>query len=270
MLAGKTTENVACCRVLCYARRNHEENIMKPLPIVASALLATASIVFGQGMPGPQYNPTTARMARLFGLDAGFTATALSSTIEGKTETVTEMDYAVRGGMVRIEMDLTKTKKLRNGKPIKQRDDDMEGMASMGMNKQVTLVRPDKQATYIVYPGLKAYAQAPKKASDGQSKSDWKEIGKDTVDGHPCVKYEVTATNADGSTEVSTAWKATDLKDFIIQTVNGDTTLKFSNVKFEKPAAAIFDLPADYKQYGSIQEMMMGAMQQMMQNASGQ
>ena len=235
---------------------------MKPLII----LLLTTGTAFAQ-IPGPQYNPAAARAARLFGKDYGFTANAHMSTKESSdTETINEMDYAVRDGMVRIQMDLTKTETLRRGKPVRQRNDDTEGMASMGLNKQVILVRPDKQATYIVYPSLKAYSEAPKKASDAQSKSDWKEIGKDTVDGHPCIKYEVTTTNADGTTEVSTAWKATDLKDFVIQTADATTTLTFKNVKLDKPDAKVFELPADFKQYGSIQEMMMGAMQQMMQN----
>jgi outer membrane lipoprotein-sorting protein len=244
---------------------------MKLLPILAAVVLAVTPAVFGQGMPGGQGNAANAKMAKLFGKTGGFTASAQSSTLESSgTETITEMGYAVRDGMVRIETDLTKSKSMKNGRPVKKRKDDMEGMAGMGLDKQVTLVLPDKQATYLVYPGLKAYAEVPKKASSGESNSNWKELGKDTVDGHPCVKYLVTVTNADGSTEESTAWKATDLKDFIIQTVTtsgGDTTtLTFKNIKFDKPSASLFDLPSDYKRYGSVQEMMMGSMQQMMQN----
>jgi outer membrane lipoprotein-sorting protein len=244
---------------------------MKPLPILAVVVLTGSSVVFGQGMPGGQGNPAHAKMAKLFGKTGGFNATAQSSTVDSSgLETITDMDYAVRDGMVRMEMDLTKTKTMRKGKPVKKRDDDMEGMAGMGLNKQVTLVRPDKQATYLVYPGLKAYCEVAKVSTNEQSKTEWTAQGHDTIDGHPCVKYLVTTTKADGTTEESTAWKATDLKDFIIQTVTvsgGDTTtLKFTNIKFDKPATGLFELPADYKQYGSIQEMMMGAMQQMMQN----
>lgn len=248
---------------------------MKPLPILAAVVLAVTPVVFSQSMHGPQFNPATAKMAKLFGKTGGFTATAQSSTLEPSgIETINEMDYAVRDGMVRMEIDLTKTKTLRKGKPVKKRNDDMEGMAGMGLDKLVTLVRPDKQAIYLVYPGLKAYCHAPTAAAtDDKSKSDWKEAGKDTIDGHPCVKYLVTTTNADGTTEESTAWKATDLKDFIIQTVSvsgGDTTtLKFINIRFDKPSAAHFELPADYKKYGSMQEMMMSSMQHMMQNMGG-
>ncbi len=248
---------------------------MKPLRILATVLLAITPAAFGQSMRGGQGNSANAKMAKLFGKTGGFTATAQSSTLETDgTETIIEMNYAVRDGMVRIERDLTKTKTMRKGKPVKKRDDDMEGMSGMGLNNLVTLVLPDKQATYLVYPSLKAYCEAPKTAAtDDNSKTDWNELGKDTVDGHPCIKYLVTATKADGTTEESTAWKATDLKDFIIQTVivsGGEaTTLKYTNIKHEKPAAALFDLPADYKKYGSMQEMMMSSMQRMLQGAGG-
>lgn len=247
---------------------------MKPLPILATILLAITPAVFGQGMPGSQFNPATSRMARLFGKTGGFTATAQSSTLEPKDiETIIEMSYAVRDGMVRIETDLTKTKTLRKGKPVKKRGDDMEGMAGMGLDKQVTLVLPDKQATYLVYPGLKAYCEVAKQSTNEQSKTEWTEQGNETIDGHPCVKYLVTTTKADGTTEESTAWKATDLHDFIIQTVSvsgkDTTTVKFSDIKFDKPAAALFALPDDYKQYSSMQEMMMSSMQQMMMQRMG-
>jgi outer membrane lipoprotein-sorting protein len=264
------------CRRLLGSPQTYEEKIMKQhriLAILVSMGCTVAPVVFGQGMFGGQPSPGgAARSARLFGKTAGFTAAGQMSTVDSSgVETINDLAYAVRDGMVRMEIDLTKTKTLRKGKPVKNRNDDMEGMASMGFDKQVTLVRPDKQATYLVYPGLKAYCEVPKKtSSDDQSKSEWKELGQDTVDGHPCMKYLVTTTNADGTTEESTAWKATDLKDFVIQTVTvsgGDTTtLTFKNIKFDKPAAALFELPADYTKYGSVQEMMMGAMQQMMQN----
>jgi outer membrane lipoprotein-sorting protein len=244
---------------------------MKTCTILAAMMLIHTA-VFGQGMTTGKYNPATARMAKLFGKDTGFTATSTSTTLDASgTETVLTMEYAIRDGMARMEMDLTKIKTLRKGKPVKQRNEDMEGLAEMGLDKQVILVLPDKQATYLVYPKMKAYCLAPKAAATtGESKSEWKELGKDTVDNHPCVKYLVTTTHADGTTEESTVWKATDLKDFIIQTVTVDgsetTTTKFADIKFSKPAASLFELPSDYKKYGSMQEMMMGAMQQMMQN----
>lgn len=246
---------------------------MKTLTTLAVIALTSAT-TFGQGMPGGPGNSAKAHAARFFGKVAGFTATAQTITQEKNgDETINDMSYAVRDGMVRMEMDVTKTKTMHKGKPVKKRNDDMEGMASMGFDKQVTLVLPDKQATYIIYPGMKAYCEVAKISTNEQSKTEWKELDKEKVDDHPCVKYLVTTTNADGTTEESTAWKATDLKDFTIQTVTvsgGDTiTTKFTNIKFDKPAAALFELPSGYTKYGSMQEMMMGSMQQMMKNMGG-
>jgi outer membrane lipoprotein-sorting protein len=242
---------------------------MKPLRILAAVVLAGCAVapaVFGQGMFGGQGDRAGGRLAKMLDKATGFTATAQVTTLgQGGSETLTVTDYAVRDGMVRVETDLTKTK--HKGKRKKQ-DDGMEEMAGMGLDKQVTLVRADKQATYIIYPGLKAYYEVPKSASSEKSQPDWKELGKDTVDGHPCVKYLVTTTNVDGTKEESTVWKATDLKDFAIQTViqsGGDTTTtKFTNIKFDKPSAALFDPPGDYTKYGSMQEMMMASMSRMM------
>ncbi len=248
---------------------------MKPLPIVTAVLLAVMPAVFGQGMRGGQGNSANEHLAKLHGRTASFTATEQISTQEknGNT-TVMEMAYALRDGMVRTETDLTKTQqKAKHGRG---HGDDMSEMAGMGLDKQVTLVRPDKSVIYLIYPGLKAYSEMPMKKSAGDDKTaqgEWKELGKEKVDGHPCVKYLVTTTNADGSKDESTVWKATDLKDFIIQTVTqsgGDTvTVKFTNIKFDRPAAALFELPSDYKKYGSMQEMMMNSMQQMMKNMGG-
>ncbi len=242
------------------------------LAVVVAAACAAAPAAFGQGMFGGQGNNANACLAKLLGKTGGFTATAQVTTQEaGGSETVNVMDYAVRDGMVRMEADMTKAK--HKGKPRKKRDDDMEGMAAMGLDKMVTIVLPAKQTTYLVYPGLKAYCEAPKTASDEKSQVEWTEEGKEKVDDHPCVKYLVTTTNADGTKEESTVWKATDLKDFVIQSVtkSGSVTVTttFTNIKHDKPEAALFEVPDDYKKYGSVQELMMSSMQQMMQNMGG-
>ena len=43
------------------------------------------------------------------------------------------------------------------------------------------------------------------------------------------------------------------------------TTTTFSDIKMGKPDPALFAVPASYKKYGSMQEMMMGNMQRLMQ-----
>jgi hypothetical protein len=90
------------------------------------------------------------------------------------------------------------------------------------------------------------------------------------VDGHACVKNNVVVTDKDGTIHESTVWNATDLKNFpvkIEQTVQGNaTTMTFKNVSFAKPGASVFDPPADFKKYDSLQQMMQ---QEMMKRMGG-
>jgi hypothetical protein len=150
-----------------------------------------------------------------------------------------------------------------------------EQMKSMGMDQVVSISRPDKKTAYVVYPGLQSYAEVqPSKADSAPPNSDYKveitEIGKETVDGHPCVKNKVVVTDKEGTKHESTVWNATDLKKFPvkIQTTeqSGDVTMLFKNVTFAKPAASLFDPPADFKKYDSMQQMMQ---QEMMKRMGG-
>jgi len=140
-----------------------------------------------------------------------------------------------------------------------------EQMKSMGMDQVVSISRPDKKTAYVVYPGLQSYAEVqPSKADSAPPNSDYKveitEIGKETVDGHPCVKNKVVVTDKEGTKHESTVWNATDLKKFPvkIQTTeqSGDVIMLFKNVTLAKPAASLFDPPADFKKYDNIQQLM--------------
>jgi hypothetical protein len=148
-----------------------------------------------------------------------------------------------------------------------------EQMKSMGMDQMVSISRPDKK--YLIYPGLQSYAEIqPSKADSAPANSDYKvettEIGKDTVDGHPCVKNKYVVTDNDGVKHESTVWNATDLKKFPvkIQTAERDdnVTMLFKNVSLTKPAASLFDPPANFTKYDNVQTMMQ---QEMMKRMGG-
>ena len=51
-------------------------------------------------------------------------------------------------------------------------------------------------------------------AAPSDFKVETTELGKDTVDGHPCVKNKVIVTGKDGTPHESTVWNAMDLKNF--------------------------------------------------------
>jgi hypothetical protein len=150
-------------------------------------------------------------------------------------------------------------------------------MKQMGMGNIIMISRTDRKVTLAVYPGISGYVENPMSASaTAASPSDYKmeatELGKETLDGHPCVKKKVVITGKEGSNHESTVWSASDLKDFPIKIESQEggktTTLLFKEVKLEKPDAGQFEAPAGYTKYTDMQTMMMQTMmmQGMMKN----
>lgn len=94
------------------------------------------------------------------------------------------------------------------------------------------------------------------------------ELGKETLDGHPCVKNQVVVTNTKGEKHESTVWNAADLKNFPIKiehTEEGQAvTMLFQDIKLSKAEASVFDPPADCTRYDSMMTMMQQVMMKRM------
>ena len=151
-------------------------------------------------------------------------------------------------------------------------------MKSMGLDEMVTIALPDKKIVYLIYPGLQSYVEMPMPKADSVStNSDYKmeatEIGKETMDGHPCVKNKVIVTGKDGVKHESTVWNATDLKQFPvkIQTADGgdEVIMLFKNISLGKPAAGSFEAPSGYTKYDNVQTLMQQQIMKRMGGAAG-
>ena len=233
--------------------------------LVTLALCGFGSLGFGQGMFGGPRRDPGAGLAEIFGKDKSFSAVA-HTTIKDPSgnEIQMESSYAVLEGKIRTEMDVAK---MQGGRIPPQA---LAQMQAMGMDKTVTIMLPEKHTGYLVYPGLKAYCELPTPTGSSATESnkppkvERTEVGRETIDGHPCVKYKVVVTPENGPSVNALVWQATDLKDYPIQTqvdAGGSTiTTLFQNINQHKPAASLFEPPSDYKRYGSMQELMMSAM----------
>lgn len=227
---------------------------------------ACAARGFAQGM-SPD-GGASARFAKLLGGERAFTATAVMTMKDksGDGDSTMEMAFATLAGKVRTEIDVAKASLAGAG------DDAREQMTAMGMNCVVSIVRPDLNKTFLVYPGLKAYCEvmpAGKAQLPAQTPHfEKQELGRETLDGHPCVKQQVTVTETGSPAFTALVWEAIDLNGFPIQTrmtnAKGEVTTRFKNIRNEPPAAVLFDPPSGFQRYGSLQEMMMGAMQKKM------
>jgi len=190
---------------------------------------------------------------QLFGDVSAFSA-RLDTLVLDKSEKESlrmPMDFAALDKKIRMDINLEQST---------SRDLPASTIASLkqsGMDRMVSIFRPDKKATFVLYPAIKRYLTLPlaKGESEAMEKGLQMEktaLGKETVDGHLCVKNEVVVKNQQGPVLRATTWNAADLRDFPIQiqTKEKDTTvtMRFKQIQFAKPDPKQFEVPADYTQ----------------------
>ncbi|MBI3882330.1 MAG: hypothetical protein HY301_20015 [Verrucomicrobia bacterium] len=232
------------------------------LAVCALALAATPALAQfgGGGRGGPSGPRLGGALSRLFGDNNAFSAATVMATKGGGTP-----DASVPGklvfddGRTRFELDITKVEGSQMPPGAG------EQLKAMGMAELVLIARPEKKLSYVVYPGLQAYAETVLK--DEQSaevakkfKVETTKLGEEKMDGQACIKNKVVVTDDKGTAHESTTWNATALKGFPIRietTQDGSAViLTFTDIKLAKPDAAQFDPPAAFTKYDSVQRMM--------------
>lgn len=212
----------------------------------------------------------SATLTKLFGDIKAFSAKAEVQVLDGSQKEVAgmPMDFAMLDKMVRVELDLTQAKSSTMPPGA------AEQLKSMGMAQVVSIVRPDKKLVYVMYPQQKMMMSMPLNKANADtpgkdSKIEKTPLGKETVDGHPCVKNKVAFTGDNGEKIEATTWEASDLKDFPVKIQTKDkgntSTIRFQNIQFAKPDAKLFEIPGGYTEYKSPQELMQGLMKKMVE-----
>jgi outer membrane lipoprotein-sorting protein len=224
----------------------------------------------GAGMGGAPSGPDfSGAMAKIFGDNTAFSATLEMHVTDGTANGDMTMPgkMAFLDGKSRFEMDMTQVKSAKVNPQMAAQ------MKQMGMGNILTISDPAKKTTLMIYPGMQAYVENPlpegnATAAPSDFKMEETELGKEAVDGHDCVKKKVTVTGKDGQPHESIVWSASDLKKFPVKietSEGGNTvTMSFKDVKLEKPDAAQFEPPADYKKYADMMTMMQTEMMKRM------
>jgi len=201
--------------------------------------------------PGPSAG-INAAFVKLLGPGAAFTAKVETQVLDKSQREVVRMpmDFAALDGKVRLSV------KLEEMKSKDMPPNVIAGLTQAGMNHVVTIYRPDKKVTYALYPGVQGYTtiQLPKgevAALQNGLQLTQTALGKETLDGHPCVKHRAIVRNDRGPLLEATTWNATDLKNLPIQIEmkQKDNTVRmhFTQISLVKPDAALFEVPATYK-----------------------
>jgi hypothetical protein len=247
------------------------------LPFVFGIGLLGISADLQAQMPGPMSGPgggMNAALTKLFGDVKSFTAQTEARILDKNQRETTSltMQFALLDGKLRTELDMAQIKSAQ------MPPDAAQSMKQMGMDKIVSIMRPDRNSLYLVYPGLQSYAEMPIPKGEGVGKDDDFKLektaqGKETIDGHPCTKHKVVITNEAGERHEALVWNASDLKDFPIQmqVLDKEATviMKYKDVKFVRPDEKLFDAPAGFTRYADMQQLMGAAMQKMMGGPGG-
>jgi hypothetical protein len=236
---------------------------------VLAALLLIGFSAYAQmpGAGGPA--GMSSALTKLFGDVNAFTAKAQVQVLDTSEKEIASMpmDFSLLDKKIRVEIDMTQAK--NSSMPPGA----AASLKQMGMAQVISLVRPDKKLVYVIYPDQKVMMTMPLPEEDAEAagknaKTARTPLGKETIDGHPCVKNKVVITPDKGPAVEATTWNATDLKDFPvqIQTKEQENTsfVRFKQVQFKKPDADLFEPPNGYTQYSDPQELMQGVMKKVM------
>ncbi len=199
-------------------------------------------------------------LSKLFGANQSFSATMeFQSSGPNGEHIIMPGKISFDTGKSRFEMNMSEVQGAKMPASAAQQ------MKAMGMDAMISISRPDLKLTYLVYPGLNSYAAMPAPGASASLHPDDYQVettalGKETMDGHDCVKSKVVVTDKDGGKHESTVWAASDLKTFPVKIVTGEADhpaiILFKNVAFTKPAPSLFEPPAGFTKYDSPQTMM--------------
>jgi hypothetical protein len=232
--------------------------------LLTTAMLLTAATTaqaqFGppaRGSGGGKPPGVSAAMAKVFGKNNAFISTADLRMLDasGKEMMSVPAKYSYLEGSSYFHIDLTEIKGAQFPPQA------MATMKQFGMNELATATKAGAKTVFQIYPGLKAYVEQPVSAQDAAvDKAEVKseQVGEETVNGHKCKKHKITVT-ADGKTQEVLTWNATEMKDFPVKIEtkeDGNTIIMESKeVKFEKPDAKLFEVPAGFTRYDNPQVM---------------
>jgi hypothetical protein len=243
--------------------------LLKNLKCLSVATAVSAALfsatAWAQASGGGPSSSMNAAMSKLFGSNNAFTSKAeLHVWDKSKKETTSmPLGFNMLDGKTRLDIDLTQIKSSQMPAGT------ITSIKQMHMDQLVTIIRPDRKATLLIYPALKSYAEiamSSEEAADANKnfKIEKTKLGKETIDGHACDKTKVVLTDEKGQKQTAVTWNAADLKDFPVQLqmTEQDNTIvmKFREVKLTRPDAKQFEAPAGLTKYDSAEKLMKAVM----------
>jgi len=238
------------------------KRVAKGFGLLAGIVLLglTAPPVLPAQAPGAEQAGLNGALLKLFAPTTAFSAQAEVRMLDrtGKETLSLTMGFAVIEGRVRVDLDMSKVRSAEI------RPAQLAEFTRMGLDRVITVVRPDKKSALIIYPALKAYAEVPMTA---ETVTEWttdyqvqkRRLGQEKVDGHPCERNRVTLTGKGSPPQTATVWNATDLAQFPIRIElnqpEATISLHYTEISRTRPAAKDFEPPPGTVRYESVERL---------------
>jgi hypothetical protein len=234
--------------------------------VCLAVCLLNSQSAFGQ-MPGGGKGLTGMNLAvfiKLFYGNTNFISRADSRIVDKNQHETTSMPmgFEMLAGNIRFDINMS---------DIKSTDispESIAGLKQLGMDQMSTVLFPDQKSTISIYPGLKAYAESAmsKEEIDAfamQYKIERTRVAKETIDGRPCDKDNVTITDSKGGKDRIVVWYAADPKDYPVQMQvpleDSTLTMRFKDVKIGRPELNRFQAPTGLAKYENVNALMSDA-----------
>jgi len=134
---------------------------------------------------------------------------------------------------------------------------------NMQGTQSIQILRQDKKVMWMLMPAQRMYMEHALGERNPQEKSanpddmdfEMTEVGEETVNGVPCTKMKIIATNKDGSKFGGFMWLAKKEKimvkmDSVAKSESSGKKMRMkielSNIKFAKQDASLFEIPSGY------------------------
>jgi hypothetical protein len=161
-------------------------------------------------------------------------------------------DIAVLSGNMRLEVD-----SFEPGTNVPPAE-----VAQLKNMHSISILRPDKNRMYMVFPDFKSFVEIAYCKSTGTDaapppKISKTPLGNETLGDQPCDKSRWNVTETDGEHYDITVWAATNSNNFPIQIKVGapPALVELQDIHLDSPNSGLFEPPAGYTKYEGIQEI---------------
>lgn len=120
----------------------------------------------------------------------------------------------------------------------------------------IMITRMDKKVAWNIMPKKKMYMEIPLTMKNKpmveekmEGELERKQVGSETIDGHPTKKYLITYKSGNNKEQVY-QWWATDI-NFPVKTasIGGDWVQEYKNIKIGPQSDSLFELPSGYQKF---------------------